>query len=514
MFMKLEGRQVLVVGAGNVGEPKIGGLLETGARIRVVALQASPAVREWARDGKIELAIRAFSSDDLAGAFLSIVATNSRTLNERVYHEAQRRGVLCNVVDVPDLCDFFYPAVVRRGDLQIAVSTAGQSPSLAQKIRQQLEKQFDDLIEQQRKILVKNEFDRIYSGNGGSQMNAFTTEDLTAYFVNVPANKLELWMWMESERIFHPVFREFYAERDVVFEERRMRTESTPLGKFAEELNAMFWESSPYSWPVVGWPSDIPAISKAQADDFYGIYYSPQNITLLLIGDIKPDDAEALAKKYFERIPRGKKDPPDVVTMEVRQMAEKRMYAEAEANPQVDITWHSLPFKHRDSYALQILGQILSTRTGRLYKELVLGNGVATSAYARENPQKWAGSFNAGGEARDGHKPEEVEQGIYDAIERLKKEDVPPEELQKVKNNFAAGEYRRRSSNFPIMMNLIINDGYGDWHEVNEGAAKIQAVTVADVKRVANKYLTKENRTVAIYTRKAGSTKPEEKPLP
>src|SRR5882724_356209 len=142
MFMKLEGRQVLVVGAGNVGEPKIGGLLETGARIRVVALQASPAVREWARDGKIELAIRAFSSDDLAGAFLSIVATNSRTLNERVYHEAQRRGVLCNVVDVPALCDFFYPAVVRRGDLQIAVSTAGQSPSLAQKIRQQLEKQF------------------------------------------------------------------------------------------------------------------------------------------------------------------------------------------------------------------------------------------------------------------------------------------------------------------------------------------------------------------------------------
>ena len=142
MFMKLEGRQVLVVGAGNVGEPKIGGLIQTGARIRVVALQASPAVRDWAREGKIELAVRAFSSDDLAGAFLAIVATNSPTLNERVYNEAQQRGVLCNVVDVPDLCDFFYPAVVRRGDLQIAVSTAGQSPSLAQKIRQQLEKQF------------------------------------------------------------------------------------------------------------------------------------------------------------------------------------------------------------------------------------------------------------------------------------------------------------------------------------------------------------------------------------
>ena len=142
MFMKLAGRQCLVVGAGKVGEPKIGGLLETGARIRVVALDASPAVREWARAGKIELELRAFANEDLHRAFLVVVATNSRSLNERIYHEAQRLGVLCNVVDVPDLCDFFYPSVVRRGDLQIAVSTAGQSPSLAQKIRQQLEKQF------------------------------------------------------------------------------------------------------------------------------------------------------------------------------------------------------------------------------------------------------------------------------------------------------------------------------------------------------------------------------------
>lgn len=142
MFLKLQGKRCLVVGAGNVGEPKIEGLLETGARVRVVALQASPAVREWARAGKIELELRAFTADDLRDVFLAIVATSSRTLNERIYHEAQVRGILCNVVDVPDLCDFFYPSVVRRGDLQIAVSTAGQSPSLAQKIRQQLERQF------------------------------------------------------------------------------------------------------------------------------------------------------------------------------------------------------------------------------------------------------------------------------------------------------------------------------------------------------------------------------------
>lgn len=142
MFLKLEGRQVLVVGAGKVGEPKIAGLLETGARIRVVALEASSAVTRWSKAGKIELELRAFQPEDLQGIFFAVVATSSRTVNERVYNEAQRRNILCNVVDVPDLCDFFYPSVVKRGDLQIAISTAGQSPSLAQKIRQQLEKQF------------------------------------------------------------------------------------------------------------------------------------------------------------------------------------------------------------------------------------------------------------------------------------------------------------------------------------------------------------------------------------
>jgi predicted Zn-dependent peptidase len=373
----------------------------------------------------------------------------------------------------------------------------------------ELEKEFQKLIDEQREVLVKNEFDRIYTGQGGSSMNAFTTEDMTAYFITVPANKLELWMWMESERILHPVFREFYAERDVVFEERRMRTESTPLGKFSEEFNAMFWESVPYSWPVVGWPSDIPAISKAQADDFYSTYYAPQNITLILVGDFQPAQVEALARKYFQRIPHGNKPAPDVVTIEVKQVAEKRMYAEADTNPQVDLLWHTVPFGHKDSYALEILGQILSTRTGRLYKGLVLGSSVATEVYADQGSEKWAGYFNAGGEAREGHKPEEVETGILSNIEKLKNEEVPAEELQKVKNNFAAAEYRRLSSNMPILMHLIHNDGEGDWHEINEAGPKIQAVTAADVKRVVNQYFSKENRTVAIYTRKPGTTATE-----
>jgi precorrin-2 dehydrogenase/sirohydrochlorin ferrochelatase len=167
MFLKLEGRQVLVVGAGNVGESKIAGLLDTGARIRVVAQEASVAVREWATEGRINLELRAFAPSDLDGAFLAVVATSMRTLNEQIYSEAQHRGTLCNVVDVPDLCDFYYPAVVRRGDLQIAVSTAGQSPSLAQKIRLQLEKQFGPAyaawvaeLGETRKLILSSDLDQ------------------------------------------------------------------------------------------------------------------------------------------------------------------------------------------------------------------------------------------------------------------------------------------------------------------------------------------------------------------
>jgi len=144
MFVKLDGRNVLVVGAGVVGESKILGLLETGARVRVVALRASEGVRELANIGKIILEERGFTIGDLDGAFLAVVATTSRELNELVFQEAQCRGILCNVVDVPEQCDFYYPAVVRRGDLQIAVSTTGQSPSLAKRIRQQLERQFGE----------------------------------------------------------------------------------------------------------------------------------------------------------------------------------------------------------------------------------------------------------------------------------------------------------------------------------------------------------------------------------
>lgn len=420
---------------------------------------------------------------------LEILAAQERVRDQMRQEEAQMR------------------AAYRRGDIDDPLKPENWTDRY-----KELQKEFNRLIEEQRSILVKNEFERIYSGQGGDHMNAFTSEDMTAYFINVPANKLELWLWMESERIWHPVFREFYAERDVVHEERRLRTDSTPLGKFEEEFNAMFWEAVPYGWPVVGWPSDLEAISKVQADDFYLTYYSPQNITLILVGDLDPQTTEVLAKKYFERIPRGPKEPPDVVTLEVKQLAEKRMTAEADTNPQVDILWHTVPFRHKDSYPLQILAQVLSTRTGRLYKNLVLGKGVANEAMAAQDSRKWSGLFDITAEVHDGHKPDEVERGIYEQLDRLKKDLVPPEELQKVKNNFAAAEYRKLTSSSAIRMYLILNDGEGDWREMNEALPKIQAVTAQDLQRVARAYLTPENRAVATYLRKPGGA-PSPQPL-
>jgi predicted Zn-dependent peptidase len=394
-------------------------------------------------------------------------------------------------------------AAWRRGEIDDPQKPEDQTPRL-----RELQRQFNDLIQQERQVLVKGEFDRIYTAAGASGMNAFTTEDMTGYFVTVPANKLELWLWMESERIFHPVFREFYAERDVVYEERRMRAESTPLGKFTEAFESVIWESSSYQWPVLGWPSDVASISKTEADTFFATYYAPQNITLILVGDFQRSEAESMVARYFNRIPPGTNQVPDVVTLEVTQPAEKRMLADADTNPQVDIYWHTVAFQHRDSYALEVLAQILSTRTGRLYKGLVLGRDVATEIYASQDSRKWAGLFNIGGEARQGHTPEEVESAIYHELDVLKAEEVPPHELQKVKNNFAAAEYRKLSGNFPILMEILQNEGLGDWREVNQAGPRLQAVTAADVKRVANQYFTRENRSVAVYYRKKSESPP------
>jgi predicted Zn-dependent peptidase len=361
-------------------------------------------------------------------------------------------------------------------------------------------------------LIVQNEFDKVYTSAGASDMNAGTSEDYTVYFINVPTNKLELWFWMESDRLMNPVFREFYSERDVVHEERRMRTDSTPTGKFDEEFNALFWTSSPYSWPVVGWPSDLDGLTRQEALDYFALNYAPNNLSACLVGDFDPEQARKLADRYFGRLKRNPQEPPPVRTREVEQMAEKRMLAFAETNPEVQIRYHSVADGHLNEPALVVLGSLLSGRTGRLYKSLVLDQKIANNVAAGQNGMKWAGYFLLNGVAKPGSTPEAVEQALYKEIEKLQKEKVGDRELQKVKNQFAADNFRRLDSRFLLMLQILLADSNRGWQEFNEDPKRIAAVTADDIQRVANLYFKPENRAVALfYTKKSEGG--EEDPL-
>jgi len=376
-----------------------------------------------------------------------------------------------------------------------------------------LKAQIEKLYAAEREVIVKEELDQIYTAQGASGVNAGTSEDQTFYFVTVPSNKLELWFWLESDRLLDPVFREFYSERDVVREERRLRTESTPTGKFEEAFEAMFWESSPYSHPVVGWPSDVESITRAQAENYFGVYYAPNNITAALVGDFDPDQALKLAEKYLGRIPRGKNPPPEMITAEMRQVAEKRFLAEADTNPEVLIRFHAVPFNHKDMFAFQLLADILNRRTGRLYVALVEGQQVAVGQpYASYEPKKYEGYLEVSAEVKDGKRPEDVEAALNAELAKLAKEPVGEHELQKVKNQELANSFRRLQSNFFLLLQLLLYDSSDTWTFINDSPAKIQAVTAEDIQRVAAKFLTAENRNVAVYVRKAGSA-PEDPKL-
>jgi len=365
------------------------------------------------------------------------------------------------------------------------------------------------LIEEHKAVIVKDEFDKVYSQLGASQMNAFTSYDITFYFISVPSNKFELWAWMESDRLKDSVFREFYAERDVVHEERRLRTESTPTGIFQEQFDAMFWQSHPYHWPVIGWTSDLNSYTFDQALDYFDIYYRPNNLVGVIVGDFKPEEIKPQIQNYFGRLQRGKTDPPPVVTMEMKQMAEQRMIAECDCQPQVEVRYKTVPFGHADSYALSVMADILNGRSGRLYKSMVEGLGIASTASAIGGGlfagQKYAGSFSFSAETKGDAKPEQLEMAWYKEVERLQKELVSDRELQKVKNQSAANNYRRLQNNFFIMVQLGMLENLGGWEYINTEPAKIQAVTPEDIQRIANKYFDKTNRSVALYYRLEGT---------
>jgi len=374
-----------------------------------------------------------------------------------------------------------------------------KDPKYRSERHKELLAKFDELNKREKDLMIKDEFDRVYTTAGGSGMNAGTSNDFTVYFINVPANKLELWFWMESDRLLNPVFREFYSERDVVHEERRLRTDSTPTGKFNELYDSMFWQSSPYGWPVLGWPSDLEGITREEALDYFAVNYAPNNLSACLVGDVDPARAKELAQQYFGRLPRGPHPPETVRTSEMPQLAEKRMVAWAETLPQVRVRYHTVAEGHPDDFVLDILGSLLSGRTGRLYKSLVTQQAVANSASASQDGRKYEGLFELTGVAKPGKTPEEVEQALYKEIERMQKELVDANELQKVKNQYAANSFRSIQSNFGLMVQLLLRDNNRGWETINTDPARHQAVTAEDVRRVANTYFQPENRTIAIY---------------
>ncbi len=396
---------------------------------------------------------------------------------------------------------------LRRGEIDEIASPEAKTPRY-----RALEAKFDSLVAAQRENMIKNEFNLVLQKNGATRINAFTSEDMTFYFWSVPANKLELWFWMESDRLMNPVFREFYSERDVVYEERRLGVESTPLGKFRESFDAMFWDASPYTWSVIGYASDLPFITKAQADEYYAFYYAPNNICAVLVGDFDPEQALELAEKYFGRIPRGARPVPEMITMEPRQPAEKRFRAAAETNPAVTARWHTVARVHRDVPALEVLAELLNGDTGRLKRNLVLGQGIATSARAAQDARKYEGMFEIEADCKDGHAPEDLELALHGELERLQRETVGDDELQSVKNRYLTRTYRQLDNGFFLMLRYGAAEALGSWRDADRIDREIQAVSARDVQRVAQQYFRPENRAVAIWTRAADAT-PEDPAL-
>lgn len=363
--------------------------------------------------------------------------------------------------------------------------------------------QYDELVEAQRTYVKNNELFNLYTTNGGARLNAGTMEDLTMYFVQLPSNKLELFFWLESDRMVNGIMREFYVERDNVREERRLRVESTPTGKYREAFEALFWQAHPYGVPVIGWSSEVESITRDDVREFYRIYYAPNNARVVLVGDFDTDEALAMAKRYFGRNPRGAQPPPPVITEEPRPIAKRRLYAEAETNPRVQVRYHTVAIAHSDEAALDVTAELLSGKTGRLYKRLVTKEDAASGEpRAGHQSRKYAGYFEVNVTVKESRTPEEVEQFVLEELGKLREGDITDYELQKVKNQVLAASVRRLKSNVGLMFQLGIYDTWYDWSYINEAPERMLKVTAGDVRRVVKKYFDPKTRTVAIYRTK------------
>ena len=358
-------------------------------------------------------------------------------------------------------------------------------------------------------FIVANEFGDIVDREGGVGLNAFTNSDHTVYAYSFPANRIELFAFLESERFMHPVFREFYKERGVVQEERRMRTESQPIGRLIEQLLATAYTAHPYRQPVVGYMSDLQSFTATDAEDFYRKHYVPSNLITVVVGHVSAEEILPTIKKYFGRLPAGEK-PERLRTVEPPQIAEKTVVLVDPSQPIYAEAYHHGSILDADKAVYNAIDDVLSNgRTSRLYRSLVRDKKIAAASgsFSGFPGNKYPGLWLAFAIPTPGHTNEEVQAAIHAELERLKAEPVTDAELKRFRTRSKANLLRQARSNFGLAVQLgMYHSWYGDWREFFRDLDRIEKVTKEDIMRVAKKTLTATNRTVGmIVTEEPGT---------
>jgi len=376
-----------------------------------------------------------------------------------------------------------------------------QGKSADPKKVEELSRRLAELQARESQLVIHNEIDRLYTENGATRMNATTGQDITSYFVSLPSNKIELWARIESERMRDPVFREFYSERNVVREERRQTIESLPERKLWEQFLAAAFTAHPYRRPVIGWPSDITFLNYDYIREFYRTFYAPNNTVIAVVGDVSAPRAMEIIRKYFGGIPAQQLSRPHI-TEEPVQKGERRIRIEMNASPRIAIGWHKPPLPSFDDFVFDVIEGLLSKgRTSRFQKRLVEGKAIAEQVQAANGfpASRYPNLFVVYGAPRSPHTAGELEAEIYLELEKLRKEPVAAAELEKVKNQIRMDYLRDLDSNEGLAGKLSYFEVIaGDYRYIKRHLETIDRITPEDIREVADRYLKKENRTVAV----------------
>ena len=362
----------------------------------------------------------------------------------------------------------------------------------------QLQKEWQEATKAADKFVVKNQFGEIVESHGGVGMNAFTNYDETAYHYSMPSNMIELWAAIESDRFSHPVMREFYKERNVVMEERRMSTDSEPIGRMIEQFLGTAFAANPYHRPTIGYASDLQAFSATDAENFFHRYYLPANMVIALVGDLDPATVMPIVERYFSQLPASPK-PAEVTSVEPPQNSVREVKMQDMAQPFYVEGYHRPSYLDPDDAVYDAITDIMSNgRTSRMYRSMVRDQKIAAAAagFSGFPGTKYAHLFAFYGVPLPGHTNAEMQKGIAEQIAKLKTEDVTDEELAMFKTRTKADLIRGLASNSGLAQQLAIyQTRYGDWRELFKYLDKVDKVNKADIRRVANKVFVEGNRT-------------------